>query len=264
MRDHPLTPMADPNLVRVLQAQTSRTVGLVRHDMIEMGCDRVVDSFDSLTAAGVGIAIVDAIANADLDVIGEACADVLLVTGGSGLASGLAHAYAARGWIAADGAAAHLDKVAGRAAVISGSCSFATNAQVEAWVEESRPSFQVDPCLLADGSLTVDEIVTWGRLARSDRTGARVRDGAARCGPRRAGEAGNRTGQQTHRNKLGRGGPPTRRRGCNEGDRGRWRDGWSCCSGARSRTFADRRDDFIRRSLDTGCRSSTPAGPQVR
>ncbi|NIF69409.1 four-carbon acid sugar kinase family protein, partial [Burkholderia sp. Ap-962] len=89
MEHHPLTPMTDANLVRVLQAQTPSKVGLVRHDIIARGAQAVRDAFAALRADGVRYAITDALSDADLHVVGEACADHALVTGGSGIALGL-------------------------------------------------------------------------------------------------------------------------------------------------------------------------------
>src|SRR3954447_23780739 len=66
MRNHPLTPMTDANLVRVLQAQTQRKVGLVAHEAVAQGAAAIAKRFDALRADGVGIAIVDAISDADL------------------------------------------------------------------------------------------------------------------------------------------------------------------------------------------------------
>jgi 3-dehydrotetronate 4-kinase len=85
---HPLTPMTDANLVRVLQAQTPQRVGLLRHDTIAHGADAARDRLQGLRAEGVRIAIADAVSNADLLTLGEACADLPLLTAGSGVALG--------------------------------------------------------------------------------------------------------------------------------------------------------------------------------
>ena len=83
MRDHPLTPMTDSNLVRVLQAQCQRRVGLIRHDTVAQGVAAVRERITALRSEGISVAVTDAIANADLRVLGEACADLPLVTAGS-------------------------------------------------------------------------------------------------------------------------------------------------------------------------------------
>ncbi|MGF6900093.1 uncharacterized protein YgbK (DUF1537 family) [Paraburkholderia sp. GAS348] len=89
MENHPLTPMRDANLVRVLQRQTGSKVGLVRYDTVAKGVSTLRESFDALRGDGVRMAIADAVSDADLYVLGEACADLTLITGGSGVALGL-------------------------------------------------------------------------------------------------------------------------------------------------------------------------------
>ena len=169
MRNHPLTPMRDANLVRVLQAQCrERRVGLVRHDTVAQGPSAVQARVDALRSDGVSIAIADAIDNDALRTLAAACVDWPLLTAGSGLALGLPAAYEQRGWIRPDAAAARLDALAGHAAVLSGSCSQATLAQVKAWQDAGRPAFAIDPLALARGDATADAAIAWAdeRLAR--------------------------------------------------------------------------------------------------
>src|SRR3546814_15175684 len=89
MRDHPLTPMHDSNLVRVLQRQTSKAVGLIEHSTVAAGTQAIAQRIENLKAEGLGMAIVDAISNDDLLQIGEACADLPLATAGAGTSWGL-------------------------------------------------------------------------------------------------------------------------------------------------------------------------------
>jgi 3-dehydrotetronate 4-kinase len=163
MRDHPLTPMRDANLVRVLQAQMAGRVGLIRHDTVARGEAAVRERFNALRAEGVRAAVADAITNEDLRVLARAFAELPLLTAGSGLALGLPDVYREHGWLAADTAAASLDRMTGNAVVLSGSCSTATNAQVEAWRGAGRPAFIVDPRALARGEPVVDRAVTWAQ-----------------------------------------------------------------------------------------------------
>lgn len=149
MRDHPLTPMRDANLVRVLQAQTRRRVGLVAHDVVARGPDAIRARFAELQAQGVGVAVLDAVDNADLLRIGPALAGLKLVTAGSGIAIGLPPRWADR---LGDGAgAARLPAAQGLQAVVSGSCSVATNVQVQQFLQAGRPAFAVDPLAIAAG-----------------------------------------------------------------------------------------------------------------
>lgn len=156
MEHHPLTPMRDPNLVSVLARQSAGKVGLLRYDAIMRGAQAARDQAQQLRADGVKLAIADAISNDDLIVLGEAFADLPLLTGGSGLALGLPAQYRRAGLITAQGNAAQLPAVADSAIVLSGSCSRATNAQVAHW-RASRPAFQVDPLALAEGKPVVVE-----------------------------------------------------------------------------------------------------------
>jgi uncharacterized protein YgbK (DUF1537 family) len=160
MRNHPLTPMTDPSLVRVLAAQTSRPVGLVNHLAVKAGAARIADEFAALRAKGVHHAIVDALSDADLLTIGEACADMKLVTGGSGIALGLPENFRRAGRLTTVGLADQLPQVPGPGAVLSGSCSEATLAQVDA-MRASRPSFQIDPLSLASGADQAGEALAW-------------------------------------------------------------------------------------------------------
>jgi len=155
MRDHPLTPMTDANLVRVLQAQlaparsdggAARRVGLVDHRATGASAAAIRARFDALRSEGVAIAIADAIDNDDLHRLGEAVRDLPLVCAGSGLAIGLPRNFA----ITASGEAASLPAVKGFNAVVSGSCSQATNAQVAEFLRGGGAARRVDPLELGD------------------------------------------------------------------------------------------------------------------
>lgn len=157
MRQHPLTPMLDANLVRVLQAQSKGRVGLVRYDQIAAGPAAVQARFAALRSEGMRLAVADAINNDDLRTLAQACADLPLITAGSGVALGLPDVYAARGWLHPDAQAALLPAVGGHAAVISGSCSSATNAQVQDWLAAGKPGFKVDARALAAGAPVAEQ-----------------------------------------------------------------------------------------------------------
>src|SRR5438270_12479716 len=160
MRDHPLTPMRDPSLVRVLQRQCRGNVGLVPQYDVARGPVAIRDAFASLRQAGFRHAIVDAIEDHDLDAIGEAAADFPLITGGSGIALGLPENFRRQG-LSGDGSAADaLPPVAGPAAVLSGSCSEATRAQV-AHMRERAPIFTIDPIAAAAGRNIAEEALAW-------------------------------------------------------------------------------------------------------
>jgi uncharacterized protein YgbK (DUF1537 family) len=162
MEHHPLTPMTDPNLVRVLQRQTQSKVGLIRYDTIAQGAGAIRARIGELRKDGVRLAIADAVSGADLVTLGEACRDLALITGGSGIALGLPQNFRAANLLLQAGHAADLPKIEGRAVVIAGSASKATNAQVAAW-RASRPAFRIDPMALSGGEPVVDQAVEFAR-----------------------------------------------------------------------------------------------------
>ncbi|PZR49521.1 3-oxo-tetronate kinase [Paraburkholderia fungorum] len=162
MENHPLTPMRDANLVRVLQRQTGSKVGLVRYDTVAKGVSAIRECFDALRSDGVRMVIADAVSDADLHVLGEACADLTLITGGSGIALGLPGNFRRAGLLAERGDAAQLPRVEGLSAVLAGSASKATNAQVAAW-RERRPAFRIDPLAAARGEAVVDQALAFAQ-----------------------------------------------------------------------------------------------------
>ena len=162
MKDHPLTPMNDANLVRVLQAQTRRKVGLVAYPVLARGADAVRERIAGLKTEGAGIAVVDALSQADLRCLAEACGEFPLVTAGSGLGLGIADWHRREGRLRGATTAATLPRIEGHAAALSGSCSTATNGQVAEWAK-ARPAFCVDPMKLAQGQPVVDEALAWAK-----------------------------------------------------------------------------------------------------
>lgn len=161
MRNHPLTPMTDANLVRVMQSQTHRKVGLVEQSCVAAGPDAIRARFQVLQAEGISVAVVDAISNQDLMHMGEALADTPLVTAGSGVAIGLAQNWKARGVLKANAQADTLPAAKGLRAVVSGSCSLATNAQVLHWRQSGKPAFAIDPLAVASGTDVVTQALQW-------------------------------------------------------------------------------------------------------
>ncbi len=133
MKHHPLTPMMDASLVRVLARQTKHKVGLVALKQVQSGSAALRAALDNLAAEGVRHVVVDAAADTDLAIIGEAIGDDTLVTGGSGVALGLPAAYRRRGLMAHRSGADTLPKIKGASAVLAGSCSAATLGQIKAF-----------------------------------------------------------------------------------------------------------------------------------
>ncbi|MGN2438856.1 3-oxo-tetronate kinase [Pseudomonas syringae] len=164
MQNHPLTPMTDANLVRVLQAQTTGNVGLLRYDTVAKGVDSVRSKIAELRAEGVRMAIADALSDADLYTLGEACADLPLLTGGSGLALGLPGNFRKAGKLRDIDAAKQI-AISGGEVVLAGSASVATNGQVAAWLEANRPALRISPLDLAAGKPVVEQALAFVRDA---------------------------------------------------------------------------------------------------
>ena len=157
MQNHPLTPMKDANLMRVLQAQTRQQVGLVDFSVVARGSDAVSGRMAELKAGGVGIAIMDAISNDDLIRLGAALKGMPLVTGGSGVGIGLPQNFS----IAPSAQASALPEAKGWQAVVSGSCSLATQAQVQAFVAGGLPALLLDPMRMASETDVVEQALAW-------------------------------------------------------------------------------------------------------
>ena len=163
MRHHPLTPMTDANLVRVLQAQLDasrgRRVGLIDWRCVAQGVAAVAQCMAVLRVQGVTLAVVDVLGDEDLHTLAQASGGLKLVVAGSGLAIGIP----ARHGLAGHWQAAQLAPPGGARAVISGSCSAATNAQVAAFIAQGGAAYAVDPLRLASGGSVVDEALAWAR-----------------------------------------------------------------------------------------------------
>ena len=162
MRNHPLTPMTDPDLARVLARQSTGKVGLVPYPVVRDGVDSIRETFGRLRADGCRYAILDAVEDRNLLDLGAACADMPLVTGGSGMALGLPENFRRAGLLGSGADAASLPEVGGLSAVLAGSCSAATLAQI-AEMKRTRPSFALDAQALARGEDQVGAALAWAK-----------------------------------------------------------------------------------------------------
>lgn len=161
MKDHPLNPMTDSNLVRFLQRQTKLPVGLIPLDVVSKGSDHIRAAFSAARDRKDRIMIVDAVDDANLRVIGEALAGMKLVTGGSGIALGLPENFRRAGKLLPKSAGGLTDAPAGRSAILAGSCSAATRRQVEFAIASGTPALKIDPLAIAQKSLSAQDIVEW-------------------------------------------------------------------------------------------------------
>ncbi|MBK8158363.1 MAG: four-carbon acid sugar kinase family protein [Rhodospirillaceae bacterium] len=164
MKNHPLTPMRDSNLMRLLQPQVKGTVGLADRLTVAQGAKALRAELARLAKEGTAHVIVDAVANADLDVIAEACRDMPLMTGGSAVAMPLPAIYLAVGRLAGTKDGPTVPNLPRAAIVLSGSCSAMTNAQVAHYTATGAPSLRLDPVDLAQSGS--EPALEW--LARQD------------------------------------------------------------------------------------------------
>jgi 3-dehydrotetronate 4-kinase len=161
MRHHPLTPMTDANLVRVLQAQLNlgkgRKVGLIDYRTVAQSAEAIQTRINELKAEGIAIAIVDALNDEDLGRLGYALRNSSFLTAGSGLGGSLP-----RNWGFSPQSQAHLPPARGLKAILAGSCSVATNAQVRNFVRNGGEAYALQPAqLAADLEMQIAEVLAW-------------------------------------------------------------------------------------------------------
>ncbi len=160
MEHHPLTPMRDANLVRVLSRQTDGTVGLVPWAVVSQGAQAIRRAMGALKEQGRRYAIVDAITESDLVAIGAAAAGHALITGGSGVAMGLPANFREAGLLTERGDVADLPAVPGHAAVLAGSCSRATLFQLGA-ARDRVPTLELDALATPDAAALAESALQW-------------------------------------------------------------------------------------------------------
>jgi uncharacterized protein YgbK (DUF1537 family) len=163
LKDHPLNPMHDSNLVRVLARQSKTKIGLVELATLTQGPGAVRKKLAELTGQGVGAVIVDAVFDSDLEAIGAVALDYRLSVGASGIGLGLARALVKSGRAASNASNAISDAPVGRpAACLAGSCSQATLQQV-ANAEKVMPVLHLDPEQVIAGNDEARRALAWAR-----------------------------------------------------------------------------------------------------
>jgi uncharacterized protein YgbK (DUF1537 family) len=160
MEHHPLTPMRDANLVRVLSRQTEGTVGLVPFATVARGADAIRRAMNALKESGTRYAVIDAVTEADLLAIGTAAAGQALVTGGSGVAMGLPDNFRTAGLLHESGDVSALPAVSGHSAVLAGSCSRATLFQIGA-ARDRVPTLELDPLATPNAASLAQQALDW-------------------------------------------------------------------------------------------------------
>ena len=147
MKDHPLTPMRDSNLMRLLSPQVRRPVGLISHSIVAAGSSALSTRLAELKSKGVAHVIVDAIDNRDLEIIAKACHNLPMITGGSAVALALPNIFLENGILPSEAPKAVKPELGTGCIVLSGSCSAMTRVQVAAFVPKAA-AYKLDPLVL--------------------------------------------------------------------------------------------------------------------
>lgn len=196
MQDHPLNPMRDADLVRVLARQTKQGVGLLPWPVLQRGPNASRQQLMALASEGKRHVVCDTLDESDLAILAEAVVDMTLVTGGSGLGQALPGEYRSRGWLADVAEPGRLEPAVGGALVLSGSCSQATLGQVAHFLKKGA-GFALDPVKLAEGSAHLDAALDFARerlkgrepvLVYASSDPDQVRQAQAALGTGRAGQ----------------------------------------------------------------------------
>ncbi len=165
MRNHPVTPMRDSNLLRLIEQQSTGRAGLIPLDALRQGSENVLQQLALLRQQGVRYVVMDAVSEEDLLIQAVASANMRLITGGSGLAIGVARHFSA----------SHPGKkseqrglpVTGPGVVLSGSCSTMTNAQVARYKPQApHVALEIARCL-EDNDRYATEVCQWVRAQRA-------------------------------------------------------------------------------------------------
>jgi len=192
LKDHPLNPMHDANLVRVLARQSAAPTGLVDLATVAQGAPAIRQRLQALAADGTAAAIADAVFERDLEAIGEAALDHKVSIGASGLGLGLARALVARGVVKPAKSAGALAEIGGPAVCLAGSCSQATLAQV-ARAEAAMPVLRLDAEKLLGGAREAEAAVDWAL----ERLGPKPLLIASSAPPERVADLQQRFGRDT-------------------------------------------------------------------
>ncbi len=163
LRDHPLNPMHDSNLVRVLARQSKSKIGLVDLADVARGPDAVRARLAHLSKNGLGAAIADAVFERDLETLGTVALEHRVSVGASGLGLGLARALVASGVVKSNSPSATSGaSLGGPAACLAGSCSQATLQQI-ASAEATMPVLHLDPEQAVAGKDEAGRALGWAR-----------------------------------------------------------------------------------------------------
>ena len=160
LKDHPLNPMHDSNLVRVLARQSRFGVGLVDLAIVAKGADAIRARLAELAKQGIGAAVIDAVFDPELEIIGQVALDHRLSVGASGMGLGLARGLVASGQVKPESSSTAQKAIGGPVACLAGSCSQATLAQI-AQAEKSMLVLRLDPEKIVAGGVEAERALAW-------------------------------------------------------------------------------------------------------
>ncbi len=194
MKDHPLTPMRDASLVRLMEAQSGKRCGLIPLDIVRAGAEAIQAAADKLAADGFSYGVVDALTDDDLRIIGYAAKDHALITGGSGVVTGLPKNFRDAGLLG-DPVTPDQPAMTGRKLVMAGSCSTATRAQIDV-AKGNWPTRMINVHALAEGDAEIGALIDWAKEQKADQPillyssadPSEVKEIQARYGVNEAGE----------------------------------------------------------------------------
>ena len=161
-RNDPLTPMTDPDLVRVLQRQTQASVGLLPHSLVSAGADSAGRAIAEAASRGIRYFIADTIYDGDLDTLATLTCDWKLMTGNATIVQHYPDIWKARGLVGATRRPPGLRAVGGGGVVLAGSCAERTLEQL-AEFEKSHPLLRIDLLNAEDVAATVGDALDWAR-----------------------------------------------------------------------------------------------------
>ena len=156
MRNHPLSPMTDSNLVRWLSYQTEIPVSLIDYTVIEKGVKAVTDRRKELEDKGILYHVTDAVCQENIDIITESYADTGFLTGGSGISASIGRLYFKSE--ISDLTDMRLKNLGNKTLVISGSDSVTTQKQKETALASGFVLIAVNPYEILDDSVDMNKV----------------------------------------------------------------------------------------------------------
>jgi len=159
-RHDPLTPMTDPDLVRVLQRQSKTGVGLLHYPLLRAGAEALEAAIARQMAEGKQFFIIDSVTNDDLATIARLTRDWKVMTGNATIVQYYPPLWKALGLVATDAAVTSLPPVRGGGMVLSGSCADRTLEQLAAF-EAARPVLRLDLLSTPDAASAINEAMNW-------------------------------------------------------------------------------------------------------